>query len=168
MTAIENKQSHHPKTFGSFIAFKEYFNFSGRRYQLIDTHHVKGKICLNVELVNNKHHTILNVLKVVSCVSLIIPLIMAVGIKIMRQKYFMILDKKHVDYAPDLHGARALSPRSNSLHLTQASSSSTSFDSSDSEPRSEEEVNSQDCPDTSSSRSRQKNPLISLCCCLML
>lgn len=166
MPSIENKMCHHSRTFGTFIAFKEYFNFSGRRYQLIDANQVQDKICLNVERVNSKHRTLLNVLKVVSCVSLIIPIIMAVGSRIMHQKYSLIVDKEHVNHAPDLHGTRALSPKIRSLPLTQASSST--LESSDREPATEEEVNSQDWPDTSTLRSRQTNPLISLCCCLML
>lgn len=160
MTIIENNKAHHPKTFATYIAFKEYFNFSGRRYQLIDANQVQGKIWLNVELVNSKHHTILNVLKVISCVSLIIPFIMAIGSKVMHQKYSMRVDSEHVRHAQDLPGTRTLSPRLRSLHLTQASSS-TSLDLSEIEP-------SPDCPDTSLLRSRQTNPLIFLCCCLML
>jgi len=167
MPSVENKMRHHSRTFGTFIAFKEYFNFSGRRYQLIDANLVQDKICLNVERVNSKHRTLLNLLKVVSCVSLIIPLIMAVGSRIMHQKYSMIVDKEHVNHAPDLHGTRALSPRIRSLPLTQASSST--LESSDREPATEEEVNSQDWPDTSTLRSRPRQTPSYLCaaalCC---
>ncbi|KAF3362338.1 Uncharacterized protein PHSC3_001167 [Chlamydiales bacterium STE3] len=68
-------------------AFDNYFSFSGRRYRVIETCTVNGKKGYRVEEQQEKQNIPLNILKVISFATVIIPLIMGVGKLICRSRY---------------------------------------------------------------------------------
>lgn len=102
---IKITQSSHP--FSTFTAFEEYFNFSGRKYRLIDSTSTQGKQCFKVESFNSKPNIPLNILKVISCATLIIPLIMALGRMIMHRKFSVIVEKGQPKTLADMHQIKA-------------------------------------------------------------
>ena len=95
MTSLDFGAIHSAKNFRTFTAFNEYFNFSGRKYRLIDASSVRGKQTFKVQSSASKPNIPLNILKVISCATLIIPLIMAIGRMIMHRKFSLIIEKGH-------------------------------------------------------------------------
>lgn len=79
--------------FSATAAFDDYFSFSGRKYRVIDTCIVSGKKGYQVEKHDVKQNMLLNVLKVISYLTIIIPLVMAVGKLIARSKNDFFVDK---------------------------------------------------------------------------
>lgn len=100
--AVDIKITQSSQAFSTFAAFEEYFNFSGRKYRLIDSSVIQGKPCFKVESFRSKPNIPLNILKVISCATLIIPLIMALGRMIMHRKFSVIMEKGQPKTPPDL------------------------------------------------------------------
>ena len=103
MVPVNIKIKQRSQAFSTFTAFEEYFNFSGRKYRLIDSSSTQGKQCFKVEPFSSKPNIPLNILKVISCATLIIPLIMALCRMIMHRKFSVIVEKEQPKTLPDAH-----------------------------------------------------------------
>ncbi|QLH35219.1 MAG: DUF648 domain-containing protein [Parachlamydiaceae bacterium] len=80
--------------FKAVAAFDNYFSFSGRRYKVIQACSIKGEPGYQVERLKISQNIPLNILKVISFMTLIIPLIMGIGKFLLRTRYNFLLKKQ--------------------------------------------------------------------------